>query len=305
MTFARTGLTRWTVGLPLLLALLLAASAADFRQPQNLINFGGQVAALLIASLGQMCVTLVAGIDLSVGSVMSLASCLLVLQADPVLAVSMALAMGAVVGAVNGLGVAVAGVHPLVMTLSTATFLQGLCHAVLPIPGGQVPPALVAAASEQVSGVPLPFVWCAVAITVLGVLTTRTRFGLHLFAVGGQPRSAHLNGVRVRAVTVSAYVLCGVMAATAGIFLAARVATGDPTLGASFPLESVAAVALGGVQLTGGIGSVAGVVAGTLSLGLLTNGLNVFGVSPFLRGVLTGALLLAAVSLQRRRHVGL
>jgi len=305
MTLARTGLTRYTVGLPLLLAVLLALSAADFRQPQNLVNFGGQVAALLIASLGQMCVTLVAGIDLSVGSVMSLASCLLVSQADPVLAVAMALAMGTLVGAVNGLGVAVAGVHPLVMTLSTATFLQGLCHAVLPIPGGQVPPSLVAAATGQVAGVPLPFVWCAVAIAALGALTTRTRFGLHLFAAGSHPRSAHLNGVRVRAVTVSAYVLCGVMAATAGVFLAARVATGDPNLGASFPLESVAAVALGGVQLTGGIGSVAGVVAGTLSLGLLTNGLNVFGVSPFLRGVLTGALLLAAVSVQRRRHVGL
>jgi len=293
MTPARTGLTRYTVGLPLLIALLLALSAADFRQPQNLLNFGGQVAALLIASLGQMCVTLVAGIDLSVGAVMSLASGLLVLQSDPVLAVAMALAMGAAVGVVNGLGVAVAGVHPLVMTLSTATFLQGLCHMVLPMPGGQVPPPLVAAS-------PL-----AAAVVALGALTTRTRFGLHLFAVGSQPRSAYLNGVRVRAVTVTAYVLCSVMASVAGIFLAARVATGDPNLGTSFPLETVAAVALGGVQLTGGVGSVAGVVAGTLSLGLLTNGLNVFGISPFLRGVLTGALLLAAVSVQRRRHVGL
>lgn len=305
MTPARTGLTRYTVGLPLLIALLLALSAADFRQPQNLLNFGGQVAALLIASLGQMCVTLVAGIDLSVGAVMSLASGLIVLQSDPVLAVAMALAMGAAVGVVNGLGVAVAGVHPLVMTLSTATFLQGLCHMVLPMPGGQVPPPLVAAANGDAAGVPLSFVWCAAAVVALGALTTRTRFGLHLFAVGSQPRSAYLNGVRVRAVTVTAYVLCSVMASVAGIFLAARVATGDPNLGTSFPLETVAAVALGGVQLTGGVGSVAGVVAGTLSLGLLTNGLNVFGISPFLRGVLTGALLLAAVSVQRRRHVGL
>jgi ribose transport system permease protein len=191
------------------------------------------------------------------------------------------------------------------MTLSTATFLQGLCHMVLPMPGGQVPPPLVAAANGDAAGVPLSFVWCAAAVVALGALTTRTRFGLHLFAVGSQPRSAYLNGVRVRAVTVTAYVLCSVMASVAGIFLAARVATGDPNLGTSFPLETVAAVALGGVQLTGGVGSVAGVVAGTLSLGLLTNGLNVFGISPFLRGVLTGALLLAAVSVQRRRHVGL
>jgi len=305
MTLARTGLTRYTVGLPLLLAVVLAATTADFRQPQNLLNFGGQIAALLIASLGQMCVTLVAGIDLSVGSVMSLASCLLVLQPDPFLGVAMALAMGVAVGTVNGLGVAVAGVHPLVMTLSTATFLQGLCYVVLPIPGGQVPPALIAGATGEVGGVPMSFVWCGVTVVLLGWLTTRTRLGLHLFAVGSQPRSAHLNGVRVRSVTVLAYVSCSVLAAAAGIYLAARVSAGDPTLGASFGLESVAAVALGGVQLTGGVGSVAGVVAGALSLGLLTNGLNLFGISPFLRGVLTGALLLAAVSVQRRRHVGL
>lgn len=301
----RTGLTRYTMGLPIVLVLLLAATQADFRSPQNLLNFSGQIGALLIVAVGQLFVTLVAGIDLSVGSVMSLASAVAATHSDPLVAVALATALGIAVGGVNGLGVALGGVHPLVMTLSTATFLQGLAYVVLPIPGGTIAPAMTAAATGQVAGVPLPLLWCAAAALVASVVLRRTRFGGHLFAVGGNPRSAYLNGVRVKAVVVGAYMWCAVAAAWAGLFLASRVAAGDPALGASYALESVAAVALGGVQLTGGVGSVAGVVAGVLSLGLMTNGLNLFGVSPFMRGVLTGALLLAAVSLQRRRIVGM
>ncbi len=302
---ARTGLTRYTLGLPVVLVLLLAATQADFRSTQNLLNFSGQIGALLIVAVGQLFVTLVAGIDLSVGSVMSLASAFAATQSDPLAAVALATALGVAVGTVNGMGVAMAGVHPLVMTLSTATFLQGLAYVVLPIPGGTIAPAMAAAATGEVVGIPAPLLWCAAAALAASIVLRRTRFGAHLFAVGGHPRSAYLNGVRVKAVVVGAYVWCSVAAAWAGLFLAARVAAGDPALGAPYALESVAAVALGGVQLTGGVGSVAGVVAGVLSLGLMTNGLNLFGVSPFMRGVLTGVLLLAAVSLQRRRIVGM
>ena len=107
------------------------------------------------------------------------------------------------------------------------------------------------------------------------------------------------------AVVVSAYVVCSLLAVVAGIYLAARVSSGDPAMGAAFGLESVTAVALGGIQLTGGVGSILGVVTGALSLGLITNGINLLGISPFLRGTLTGLLLLAAVCAQRRKVVGL
>ena len=107
------------------------------------------------------------------------------------------------------------------------------------------------------------------------------------------------------AVVIVTYVVCSLLAVVAGVYLASRVASGDPTMGATFGLESVTAVALGGVQLTGGIGSIFGVVTGALSLGLITNGINQFGISPFLRGTVTGLLLLAAVCAQRRNTVGL
>ena len=305
MTALRSGIRRTTLALPVVLFALLALAAPAFLAPQNLANIIGQITALLIVSLGQMLVALVAGIDLSVGSVMSLAGSLVATQSDPLLGIGLALLLGLLVGVVNGLGVAVAGIHPLIMTLATATFLQGLAYLVLPIPGGEVPASLRSLVNGTLWGVPQPLLWCALCAGAVALLLHHTRLGLHLFAVGAQARSAQLNGVPVVAVTVSAYVACSLLAVVAGIYLAARVASGDPTMGASFGLESVTAVALGGVQLTGGVGSVLGVVTGALSLGLMTNGINLFGISPFLRGALTGVLLLAAVCAQRRKVVGL
>ena len=305
MTALRSGIRRTTLALPVVLFALLALAAPGFLAPQNLANIIGQITALLIVSLGQMLVALVAGIDLSVGSVMSLAGSLVATQSDPLLGIGLALLLGLLVGVVNGLGVAVAGIHPLIMTLATATFLQGLAYLVLPIPGGEVPASLRSLVNGTLWGVPQPLLWCALCAGAVALLLHPTRLGLHLFAVGAQARSAQLNGVPVVAVTVSAYVACSLLAVVAGIYLAARVASGDPTMGASFGLESVTAVALGGVQLTGGVGSVLGVVTGALSLGLMTNGINLFGISPFLRGALTGVLLLAAVCAQRRKVVGL
>jgi ribose transport system permease protein len=294
-----------TLALPVMLIVFLSLAASNFLAAQNLTNVTGQITALLIVTLGQMLVALVAGIDLSVGSVMSLAGCLIATQANPFTGTVLALLMGLCVGLVNGLGIAIAGIHPLIMTLATMTFLQGLAYLVLPIPGGQVAPALGQLVNGTAAGVPLPLLWCAACMLAVYVLLHRSRLGLHIFAVGAQARSAHLNGVQSRTVVVAAYVLCSLLAVVAGIYLTARVSAGDPTMGAAFGLESVAAVALGGVQLTGGVGSILGVVIGALSLGLITNGINLFGISPFLRGAVTGLLLLLAVCSQRRKVVGL
>ncbi len=302
---ARSGANRYTIGLPVLIFAFLAVASSHFLEPQNLANVVGQVAALLIVSLGQLVVALIAGIDLSVGSVVSLAGCIVAITPDPFWGVALALALGVIVGMVNGVGVAIGGVHPLVMTLSSMTFLQGLAYLVLPIPGGRVSGRLGALANDVLWGVPQPFLWCVLCLALIGLLLYRSRLGMHIFAVGANPVSAHLNGVRSVGVIVVSYVICSVLAVVAGVYLAARISSGDPAMGASYGLQSVTAVALGGVQLTGGIGGILGVVTGALSLGFLTNGINLLGISPFLSGAITGALLLAAVCSQRRTVVGL
>lgn len=299
----RSGLGIVAIGLPIVMFITIAFATPNFLTVQNLSNVNAQIAALLIVSLGQMIVAISGGIDLSVGSVVSLTSAIIV-SVDPALAVPLALAAGLVVGLVNGVGVAIFAVHPLVMTLASMTFLQGLALLILPVPGGKVPEYLEAMVDFTMLGLPAAFFWCLFFVVLASLLLRKTRFGLRLFAVGANAESAARNGVNVVKTRIACYVLCSLGGVMAGLFLAARVASADATLGAAYGLESVTAIALGGVQLAGGIGSVPGVIAGTIALGLMTNGMNLVGVSPFIRAAATGALLLVAISLQPRKTIG-
>jgi ribose transport system permease protein len=304
LLFGRSGLGIVSLGLPVVMFVLLSLSAQDFLSRQNIANVISQVTALVIVALGQLIVALIGGIDISVGSVVSLSS-VLVVSLDPTLAVPVALIAGVVVGLANGFGVAAFGVHPLIMTLSTMTFVQGFCLLFMSGAGGIVPSAIVAAAKSSVGVLPAGFFWCAAAIVAVSTLLYRTPFGLRIFAIGANSQSAELSGVRVTAPRVACYVLCSVAGSIAGIYLTGRIASGDPTMGQPFGIDSVTAIALGGVQLSGGVGSVIGAVLGTITLGLISNGMNMIGVSPFFRAALTGVLLLGAVSLQKRKAIGI
>jgi ribose transport system permease protein len=156
-----------------------------------------------------------------------------------------------------------------------------------------------------VLGVPDSLLWSVICALVLSWLLYRSRFGLHLFATGGNPVSARLNGVDAARTCISAYVLCSVFAVLAGLFLSARIASGDPAAGQSFGLDSVTAIALGGTQLSGGVGGVIGAITGTIALGLASNGMNLLNVSPFLQSAAKGLLLIFAICAQRRSSVGL
>ncbi len=299
----RSGLRPATVAMPVLLFVMLGILSPTFLSLENIANVNGQITALLIVALGQLIVALTGGIDLSVGGIVSLTSVILVTLA-PSLSIWVAAAGGIVVGLVNGIGITVIGVHPIIMTLATMTFLQGLSLLILPVPGGQVPGFLSAVAINHVGGIPAAFFWCVIAIVAVGATLSRTRFGLRIFAIGANPESAGRNGIPVNLYRIVCYVLCALAGVIAGCFISARVSSGDATIGAPFALDSVTAIALGGVALAGGSGSVIGVVVGTLTLGLMTNGMNLLGVSPFLSMAATGVLLLIAISAQRRKVVG-
>ena len=300
----RTGLGVISIGLPILMFVGLSILAPEFISRQNIVNVNNQITALLIIALGQLLVALVGGIDISVGSVVSVTSTLIV-TVDPAYAVPAALAFGVVVGLVNGFGVAYFGVHPLIMTLSTMTFLQGFALLLLAGSGGTVPDPIILLVKSSVLGLPASFFWCVASIAVFSLMLYGSRFGLRVFAVGGNAHSAELSGVRALGPRIACYVLCALAGVVGGVYLTGRVASGDPTLGAPFSLDSVTAIALGGVQLSGGVGSVIGAVLGAITMGLITNGMNLLGVSPFFRAALTGVLLLGAVSLQRRKVIGI
>jgi ribose transport system permease protein len=307
---ARQGL--WV--LPLITAVLIAVALSlrttDFLTQQNLFNLAAQAMPLIITAIGQMCVVLIGGLDLSVGSVISFTTAILSLNGPAYVVLPGVFVLAACIGLINGMAVTRLNVHPIIATLAMQYILLGITRILRPISGGSVPDLVVRAVQGSAFGIPMAIWWGLVVILVAWKLLHGSRFGLHLFAIGGGMASgvqdaARNFGVPVKRDIVLAYVACSLFAALAGVFLAGRIVSGDPNVGLLFELDAITAVALGGTQLSGGVGSLQGTIIGALVLALLSNGMNFANVSPFMQTVIKGALLLLVVGLQSRKKMGL
>ncbi len=292
-----------------ILALMLVALSVivpqSFYSGTNLSNLAGQLAPLFLVSLGQTFVLLGAGFDLSVGAVISLTSAILTLDlADPV-KIPLAFAAAATVGLANGMGCVYLRVHPIIMTLATSSIVQGIALILLPTPGGIAPRALVGLASGSFLGLPAGFYWIVAGVVAAIWLMHGTGYGVKLYATGQNPQAAWISGIAAPKIRVSTYVISSLAAALAGAYLTGRLASGDPNVGSALGLDSVLGAALGGTLLSGGVGGPIGTIAGVLIIGILNNGLNLAGVSPYYQFVVKGTMLIAAVSLFRRREAGL
>jgi ribose transport system permease protein len=301
-------------GLPLLVALLislwLTVETTQFATAENLFNLIAQAMPLVIAAIGQLVVVLIGGLDLSVGSVISFTTAVLALDQPAILLIPAVFVLAALIGLINGLAITRFNVHPIIATLSTQYIVLGITRILRPVSGGTVPEIVITAVSGSFLGIPYPVFWGIVVILVAWKLLYGSRYGLHLFAIGGGiasgAESAARNfGVSDRRNIILAYVVCSCFAAVAGVFLAGRIVSGDPNVGLLFELDTVTAVALGGTQLSGGIGSLHGTVIGALVMALLANGMNLANVSPFVQTAIKGGILLAVVGLQSRKKMGL
>ncbi len=282
------------------LALLVVAGTllSDvFLSVRNIGNVLTNVTPLLLIAVGQTFVIGSRGLDLSVGVVATLAATIVATLGSQVgvLGVAVAIAAGALVGLVNGLGVRW-GLEPFLMTLASLSVVQGIVFIYQPSPGGTVPSELTGVAGT-LGPMPVALPIVVLATLVAALVLRRTRLGAHLLASGGDPAVARLAGVRVERSLMAAYVICSTLAAVAGIYLAARTRTGDPLIGQGFTLDSVAAVVLGGSLLAGGRVTILGTLVGTVCLGLLPNVLNLTGVSYVYQQPIKGLLLIAAVLL--------
>ncbi|TIS53518.1 ABC transporter permease [Mesorhizobium sp.] len=301
-------------GLPLLVALLislwLTVQTTQFATSQNLFNLVAQAMPLIVAAVGQLIVVLIGGLDLSVGSVISFTTAVLALDQPAIVLIPAVFVLAAIIGLINGLAITRFNVHPIIATLSTQYIVLGITRILRPVSGGTVPEIVIDAVSGSFLGIPYPVFWAIVVILVAWKLLYGSRYGLHLFAIGGGiasgAESAARNfGVSDRRNIILAYVICSCFAAVAGVFLAGRIVSGDPNVGLLFELDTVTAVALGGTQLSGGIGSLHGTVIGALVMALLANGMNLANVSPFVQTAIKGGILLAVVGLQSRKKMGL
>jgi ribose transport system permease protein len=295
------------IGLPLIVVLmvvLFSFSSDVFLSGPNFRNIGVSAAALAAVSFGQTFAVLTAGLDLSVGATVALVSIVsaMVMRGYGIMpGLLAAMATGAAVGLVNGVAITRFKVFPFIATLAMMSMVSGLA---LSLSGGVaitgVPSAFGDLAYELVFGVPVPVVIAAAVLVVAFFILRYTRLGRRVYAVGGNEEAARLSGIDVGRIKVAAYVLSGVCASVGSIILTARVASGQPSLGATLPLESVAAVVLGGISLFGGRGSIVGVAFGVFFISILSNGLNLMNVPSYTQMMLVGFALILAVSLDQR-----
>jgi ribose transport system permease protein len=204
---------------------------------------------------------------------------------------------GTLVGVTNGLGVAVFNVSPFMMTLGIASVGFGIAlYMTGGVPVYGMPPEFGQVFGfGRVAGVPVPVIVALVIAALTWVLVNRTALGRYFYAVGGNVKAAHLSGINTRFTLFLTYTLCGFLSAVCGMLLTARLETGEANIGASMPLESIAACVIGGVSLRGGVGRVGNVVLGALFIGLVQNGMNLAKIESYLQTVVLGVLLILAV----------
>lgn len=298
-------LQRYGSLIALLLLLVLASLLSDrFLQVDNMVNVLRQISIVGVLALGMTFVILTAGIDLSVGAILSV---VVVYTADGVQSygilpgVLIGLGVGALLGAVNGLGVTIGRVQPFIMTLGMLTAAKGIA---LIFSNGQPIPvtnrAFLAFGSGRTLGIPNPAIVFLVLLVIAWFVLARMTFGRSVYAVGANPEAARLSGIRVGSVTTSVYIISGLMAGVAGLLYASQLGVGTPVSGDGKELDAIAATVIGGTSLFGGVGSVGGTFVGAIILGVLSNILNLTGVNPYAQNIFRGAIIVAAVLLQRR-----
>lgn len=292
-----------------LLAAFFAVSAPNFTSSANLTNVLQQVSITAIAAVGATVVILVAGIDLSVGSVVALTGSIAALYlqhailstgGSAVVAVLISLVVGTACGFLNGVLITICRVPAFIATLATLTALRGIALLVTDsYPISINNSAFTQIGIGKIGPVPIPVIIMAVTFAVGYVILHRLKIGRRIYAVGGNREAARLSGIRVSRVLLFAFTFAGLCAGVAAVILTAKLSSGQPAGAVGFELDVIAAVVVGGTSLFGGRGRLAGTFFGALVIAVLGNGLTLMNVPFYWQQIVTGAVVVAAVVLDR------
>lgn len=290
-----------------LVIILMILSPNAFAKPRNLINVVKQASINGVLACGMMFVIIAGGIDLSAGSVVALsgvvAAYLAQMQGLPIFVPILgALGTGALVGLVNGFGAAYAELPPFIITLATMSIVRG---AALILSGGSP----VFGLQEQFEGIagisianviPILVLYFLLIAVFSGFILNKTVFGRHVYAIGGNSITAKVSGINVKSMLLRVYIICGVFSGIAGLLIASRTMQGSPTVGVGYEMDAIAAVVIGGVSMSGGSGKWYGTIIGALLLALISNGLDILGVSSNFQQIIKGIIIAVAVYLDLR-----
>lgn len=298
------------IALIILMAVITIINS-NFLTANNLLNLLLQVTSNALIAFGMTFVILTGGIDLSVGSILALSSALtagLLGSGMPVtLAILISLILGCILGMMNGLLISYGKLAPFIVTLATMTIFRGATLVYTngnPITKGLSDTFLFQFLGQgYIVGIPFPVIIMFIVFIVLYVLLHKTAFGKSVYAIGGNEKAAYISGVKLNKVKIIIYSISGMMASISGLIITSRLSSAQPTAGASYEMDAIAAVVLGGTSLSGGKGRILGTLIGALIIGVLNNGLNIIGVSAFWQQVVKGVVILIAVLIDRFKVV--
>lgn len=276
-------------------------TSSSFLTGRNMFNVLRQISTNLYLACGMTMVIILGGIDLSVGSIIALsgcasAACVARYGMSIPLAIMVGLLIGVAIGCCNGFIISKTTIPPFIVTLATMNIAKGFAYVYT---GGS--PVRVVSTEWQFIGAgyigpfPTPVVILLIVLIITGIIINRTRFGRHMYAVGGNMQAAQFSGISVSKIKFGIYAYSGLMAGLAGVVLASRMYSGQPTAGAGAEMDAIAAVVVGGTSMSGGAGKIGGTIIGALIIGFLNNGLNLMNVNSFWQYVVKGVVILLAV----------
>ena len=285
-------------------------TSGSFFTRQNIFNVLRQISTNLFLACGMTMVIILGGIDLSVGSIIALSGCI---SAGCVarynlplpIALLMGLLVGLLVGMFNGAVISKTTIPAFIVTLATMNIAKGLAYVYT---GGS--PVRVVTKEWQFLGAgyvgifPTPVVILVIVLIITAIIMNKTKMGRHMYAVGGNQQAAEFSGIKVEKVKFFVHAFSGLMAGLAGIVLASRMYSGQPTAGDGAEMDAIAAVVVGGTSMAGGSGKIGGTIIGGLIIGVLNNGLNLLNVISFWQYVVKGVVILLAVFLDYFRNKG-
>jgi ribose transport system permease protein len=284
------------------LVVFFSATTDAFLKTENLMNVTRQVAMLGISAVGMTLVILTAGIDLSVGSLMSLVNivcAILMVKAGihPAAAVLISLVLSGLVGLANGLIITKIKIPPLIATLGMMTALRGMSYVLCDgVPIWGFPDGFRVLGQGYIGIVPIPVIIMFLVFALGWVFLHKTAYGRYVYGIGGNEEASRLSGIRVQRIKCLVYILSGLLTGIAAIIMLSRLNTGQPKIGLGFELQVITAVVLGGVSIFGGQGRLVGVLIGVMIMGVLSNGMIILDVSEYYQQIIRGVVLLSAVA---------
>lgn len=289
----------------LIVAVLGILSPKYFFTLSNLIQIILQSSINIIVGLGEFFAILIAGIDLSVGSIMALTGMitakLLVAGIPVILSIFIGgIVVGGLLGFINGFLIVKTNLHPFIITLGTMSIFRGFTLIISdarPVYG--LPSEFTIGVAGWIWLIPIPVIIAISLAIILTFITDKTKLGRNIYALGGNPQAAWFSGININLHKIVVFIISGICAGIAGVVLTARLGAAEPLAGQGYELFAIAAAIIGGTSFFGGRGRIIGVVMGALIIGVINNGLNILNVSTYYQQIVMGSLIIGAVAIDR------